>query len=60
MWGQGSDVKVSGVPDRRRAHEGVAIVIKRRLWGSITGHKCVSGRGENSNYWSVWSRYGKK
>ena len=32
------------MPDRCRAREGVAVVIKRRLWGSITKYKCVSWR----------------
>ena len=32
---EGEQVIVSGVPDRCRAREGVAVVIKRRLWGSI-------------------------
>ena len=41
---QGERVIVSGVPDRCRAREGVAVVIKRRLWGSITEYKCVSPR----------------
>ena len=41
---EGKRVIVSGVPDRCRAHEGVAVVVKRRLWGSITEYKCVSPR----------------
>ena len=32
------------MPDRYSACEGVAVVIKRRLWGSITEYKCVSPR----------------
>ena len=39
---EGGTVIVSGVPDRCRACEGVAVVFKRRLWGSITEYKCVS------------------
>ena len=30
------------MPDRCRARKTVAVVIKRRLWGSITEYKCVS------------------
>ena len=41
---EGERVIVSGVPDRFRAHEGVAVVIKRRLWGSIIKYNCVSPR----------------
>ena len=33
---EGERVIVSEVPDRCRAREEVAVVIKRRLWGSIT------------------------
>ena len=33
---EGERVIISGVHDRCRAREGVAVVIKRRLWGSIT------------------------
>ena len=32
------------MPDRCRAREEVAVVINRRLWGSITEYKCVSPR----------------
>ena len=41
---EGERVIVFGVPYRCRAREGVAVVIKRRLWGSITKYKCVSPR----------------
>ena len=41
---EGKRVIVSGVPNRCRAREGVVVVIKRRLWGSITEYKCVSPR----------------
>ena len=37
-------VIVSGVLDRCRVREGVAVVLKKRLWGSITEYKCVSRR----------------
>ena len=41
---EGGRVIVSGVLDRFRAREGVAVVIKTRLWGIVTGYKCVNPR----------------
>ena len=35
---------VSGVSERCRAREGVAVMIKRSLWGSVVEYKCVSSR----------------
>ena len=33
---EGEEVVVSGVSERMRAREGVAVLIKGRLWGSVT------------------------
>ena len=41
---EGERVIVSGVSERMRACEGVAVLIKGRLWGSVTEYKCVSSR----------------
>ena len=41
---EGERVVISGVDERCRAREGVAIMIKRRLWGSVSEFKCVSSR----------------
>ena len=35
---------MSGVDERCRAREGVAIMIKGRLWGKVSEYKCVSSR----------------
>ena len=41
---EGERVVVSGVDERCRAREGVAIMIKGRLWGKVSEYKCVSSR----------------
>ena len=41
---EGERVIVSGVSERVRAREGVAVLIKGRLWGSVTEYRCVSSR----------------
>ena len=41
---EGERVIVSGVDERCRAREGVAVMIKRRLWGSVSEYKCLSSR----------------
>ena len=41
---EGERVIVSGVSERMRAREGVAVLIKGRLWGSVTEYRCVSSR----------------
>ena len=41
---EGERVIVSGVNERCRAREGVAVMIKRRLWGSVSEYKCVNSR----------------
>ena len=41
---EGERVIVSGVSERMRACERVAVLIKGRLWGSVTEYKCVSSR----------------
>ena len=41
---EGERVIVSGVCERMRAREGVAVVVRGRLWGSVTEYKCVSSR----------------
>ena len=41
---EGERVVVSGVDERCRAREGVAVMIKRKLWGKVSEYKCVSSR----------------
>ena len=41
---EGERVIVSGVSERMRAREGVAVVVKGRLWGSVAESKCVNSR----------------
>ena len=41
---EGERVIVSGVAERMRAREGVAVMVRGRLWGSVTEYKCVSSR----------------
>ena len=41
---EGERVIVSGVAERCRAREGVAIIVSGRLWGSVIDYKCVSSR----------------
>ena len=41
---EGERVVVSGVDERCRAREGVAVMIRRRLWGSVSEYKCVNSR----------------
>ena len=42
---EGERVIVSRVSERARgAREGVAVVVRGRLWGSVTEYKCVSSR----------------
>ena len=41
---EGERVIVSGVSERMRAREGVAVMVRGRLWGSVSEYKCVSSR----------------
>ena len=41
MW-EGQRVIVSGVSERCRAREGVAVLISGRLWGRVRDYKCIS------------------
>ena len=41
---EGERVIVSGVPERCRAREGVAVMIKGSLWGSVKEYKCINSR----------------
>ena len=41
---EGQRVIVSGVAERCRAREGVAIMVSGRLWGKVKEYKCVSSR----------------
>ena len=41
---EGERVIVSGVSERSRAREGVAVLVTERLWGSVKEHGCVSSR----------------
>ena len=43
MW-EGQRVIVSGVSERCRAREGVAVLISGRLWGRVRDYKCISSR----------------
>ena len=41
---EGERVIVSGVNERCRAREGVAVMIKGSLWGSVKEYKCINSR----------------
>ena len=41
---EGQRVIVSGVDERCRAREGVAVVIAGRLWGRVSEYKCINSR----------------
>ena len=41
---EGQKVIVSGVDERCRAREGVAVVIAGRLWGRVSEYKCINSR----------------
>ena len=41
---EGERVIVSGVSERMRAREGVAVVVRGRLWGGVTEYECVNLR----------------
>ena len=41
---EGQRVIVSGVAERCRAREGVAIMVSGRLWGRVKEYKCVGSR----------------
>ena len=41
---EGERVIISGVSERCRAREGVAMVISGRLWGRVREYKCINSR----------------
>ena len=41
---EGQRVTVSGVSERCRAREGVAVMISGRMWGKVVDYKCFDSR----------------